>query len=229
MGTGLEASDFARIAENGFGDPQNSYAFSMHWFEDELYVGTVRNMLAMINFAPPPHPTRLDPWPVRAPRNLYELDLHAQVWRYRPADGRWERFYTSPTIARDDAEPGPRDIGYRHMTLFQGPRDPAPALYISSAASNSRGLGAHILRYRGADRPVTASRPVLGDREVSTLRTLRAFRDRLYMAPTGKGRAWNASGYPCVYETRDPLAGRWRAVSPPFFGDERNEALYCMA
>lgn len=226
---GLEASDFTRVAANGLGDPQNSYAFSMHWYEGELFVGTVRNMLAMINFAPPPHPTRLNPWPVRAPRNLYELDLRAQIWNYRPEQDAWSTLYVSPEISRADAEPGPRDIGYRHMTVFQSPRDRAPALYVSSASSNSRGIGAHILRYRAEGKEIDVSSPILGDQEVSTLRTLRVFRDRLYMAPTGKGRAWNASSHPCVYETRDPLLGKWIAVSEPYFGDPSNEAMYSMA
>jgi hypothetical protein len=226
---GLAATDFVRVAEHGFGDGQNSYAFSMSWSDDALTVGTVRNMLALIETAPPPNPTRLKPWPVRMHDDIYAaLDLRAQLWRYRPAADRWSLIFSSPMLEHPHAGPAPRDIGYRHMTRFQSSRDDAPALYVATAASGSRGRGAHVLRLAGDD-DVQVSAPVLGDRTVSTLRTLVGFRERVFMSPTGSGRAWNAADSPCVYESPDPIGGAWRAVSAPCFGDPSNDAMYCMA
>lgn len=226
---GLRGSDFICLASNGFGDPQNSYAFSMAWYGDELYVGTVRNMLALVDASPPPQPTNLDPWPVRTPRDLYSMDQRAQIWRYKPVTGTWSQVYVSPIVDGRDGKPVPRDIGYRYMVIYQGRNDDRPMLYVASASSNSRGLGTHLIRFSAEEGETGVSPPILGDPQISTLRELIAFKGRLYMSPTGKGRAWNAADRPCVYETDDPMSGEWRPVSEPFFGDDSNEAIYAMA
>ena len=43
---GLIAKNFRKISINGFGNPYNSYAHSLAWFRDHLYVGTTRAPLA---------------------------------------------------------------------------------------------------------------------------------------------------------------------------------------
>ena len=58
----LDVKDFAKIASCGFGDPHNSYAWSMEWFKGRLYVGTNRDILWM--FARMGDHTYLDPYPV---------------------------------------------------------------------------------------------------------------------------------------------------------------------
>ena len=35
------------LAQHGFGDPQNSYAWAMGWFKGKLYVGTGRRVLCV--------------------------------------------------------------------------------------------------------------------------------------------------------------------------------------
>ena len=93
----LEAKDFTRVASAGFGDPHNSHAWSMEWFQGRLYVGTSRDMLwvsrRMGNFS------YLDPYPVALPPRA-AMDLRAQIWRYTPETGRWEQDYTSPLRMR---------------------------------------------------------------------------------------------------------------------------------
>jgi hypothetical protein len=201
----------------------------MAWFQDHLYVGTLRNILALVKASPPKYPAGMIPWPVRVPENVFTLDLRAQIWRYDPATGRWDQAYVSPMMPGPDGKPVPRDIGYRCMAVFQGPEDSEPALYIATASSNTRGPGAHVLRLTETGGVITASPPGLGDQNVSTLRALVAFQGRLYTAPTGSGRAWNAADRPCVYESVDPIAGKWRPVSQPHFGDGTNDAIYEMA
>src|SRR5688572_12722358 len=39
----LRRADFAEVAPQGFGDRQNSWAWSMAWFQGKLYVGTQRS------------------------------------------------------------------------------------------------------------------------------------------------------------------------------------------
>ncbi len=223
------AHGFARVASNGFGDPQNSYAFSMGWLEDRLYVGTSRDILQLIKASPPKHPATMDPWPVEAPSNVFDMDLRARIWTYNPASREWKQIYASPMISAPGRPPAPRDIGYRCIAVVQGKSDRAPALYIATAASSSRGLGAHILRYTPQSGVTVVSQPGFGNAQVSTFRSLVSFRNRLYTSPAGSGRAWNAADRPCVYESPDPPYGQWRIVSQPHFGDATNEAMYCMA
>ena len=195
-----DGKEFECIAAQGFGDSQNSYAFSMAWHEGDLFVGTVRNMLALVNASPPPLPTNLVCWPVPTPKDLYEMDQRAQIWRYHSRTRQWSCLYTAPVIKGEGGLPVPRDIGYRHMVVFRGRQDSSPALYVAAASSSSRGKGTHILRC-GPGGVDVASEPVLGDRAISSLRELAVFRDRLYMSPTGRGRAWNAAESPRMYET----------------------------
>ena len=227
--TGGPQHGFSQVASHGFGDPQNSYAFSMSWLEGRLYVGTSRNILQLIKASPPKFPASMDPWPVEVPANVFDMDLRAQIWAYDPASGQWRQVYASPLVSRLGHAPAPRDIGYRCMAVVQGKSDRTPALYIATAASSSRGVGAHILRYTPQSGVTVVSRPGFGNPEVTTFRTLVGFRSRLYTAPAGSGRAWNAADRPVVFESQDPGSGRWVSVSEPHFGDAANEAMYCMA
>lgn len=225
----MAPTTFARVAYQGFGDPQNSYAFSMAWFAGGLHVGTVRNLLAMVSASPPADPARMHPWPVPVPDDLFELDLAAQIWRTSDPVSGWESEFASPLLDRADGEPAPRDIGYRCMTVFEGTSDRRPALYVATAASNSRGRGAHVLRITRNGEVTPVGTPGLGDGNVSTMRTLVAVDDLLFTSPAGSGRAWNAADSPAVYVTDDPLRKEWRAVSEPGFGNPDNDALYTMA
>jgi hypothetical protein len=89
----LDVKDFKKVATAGFGDPHNSYAWSMDWFQGRLYVGTGRDILWM--FGRMGGHAYLDPYPVPLlPRE--EMDLRGQIWRYTPKAGSWEQVYTSP-------------------------------------------------------------------------------------------------------------------------------------
>jgi hypothetical protein len=72
----LNVKDFTRVASAGFGDPHNSHAWSMEWFQRRLYVGTSRDMLwasrRMGNFS------YLDPYPVALPPRA-TMDLRADL------------------------------------------------------------------------------------------------------------------------------------------------------
>ena len=45
---GFSKSDFKLVAFGGFGDGCNSYTHSMAWFNDRLYVTTMRNNFALM-------------------------------------------------------------------------------------------------------------------------------------------------------------------------------------
>ncbi len=223
---GLRASDFTRIAGQGFGDPQNSYAHSMIEFQDHLYVGTSRHLLALLKLFPPADAAAMQPWPVKVPDSVEQLDLCAQIWRYDYDAARWEKLHTSPVINGRNSKPVPRDLGYRGMAVFQGRSDPSSALYVSALSSSGRGTGARILRSIDGAQFEPVSQPGLGNPNVSTFRSLVAFDDHLFAAPAGEGTTWNTTRAPIILRSADPVNDDWQLACTPGFGDPTNAGIF---
>jgi len=233
--SGLEEWDFAQVAKGGFGDPLNSFAHSMVWFGDHLYVGTTRaNLCIRKTIDPPPHYI----WPVKCPDDVYDLDRRSQIWRFDPRRGEWSRVFISPMVERTGGPPVTRDIGYRSMTVFQGQNDPSPALYVCTWAASRSGRPAIVMRSTDGESFVPVSAPRT-DRTLTTYRTLVSFRDRLYTTPTGRALGWqgsqnlgakaNESGAAVVLGSVDPSSEEWQVVSQPGFGDPTNTTVFEMA
>jgi len=133
-----------KIASNGFGDRQNSYAWSMAWFKDNLYVGTVRNMLclegATVDFYYPNlgyYKTQPEP-EMTCPADRYQLDLRAEIWRFTPGTSTWSRVYQSPADIANPRSPGrtvARDVGFRGMAVLREP-DGTETLYVGGVSAN---------------------------------------------------------------------------------------------
>jgi len=100
---GFDRGDFVRIAEGGFDNPMNNYAWSMTEFNGALYVGTARNFLGNIleileasGLMPPgfdlgeTHASG-DPWSYERAQ-----DMCGEIWRYH--EGNWERVYQSVAV-----------------------------------------------------------------------------------------------------------------------------------
>jgi hypothetical protein len=112
----------------GFGESQNSYAWSMAWFKGYLYVGTVRSE-ACVESATyqrfgigtySEHPNQY----VTCPASPYDMDLRAEIWRYNPVHPTWQRVYQSPADVPIAEAPGKivaRDIGFRGMVVYTDP------------------------------------------------------------------------------------------------------------
>src|SRR5678815_4002900 len=66
---GLEQYQFRLIASGGFGDPLNSYAHTMAWFCERLYVGTTRANLCLLKMH---MPIDFLCWPVKCPADVYD-------------------------------------------------------------------------------------------------------------------------------------------------------------
>lgn len=115
------------LAQNGFGDRNNSYAWSMDWFKGKLYVGTGRDELCVENaivqfYYPHSDYYTTNPSPnVSCTRNVFDLPLQAQIWQYTPPTatkaGQWLKVYTSPTESNpsDRGHKVARDLAYRGM------------------------------------------------------------------------------------------------------------------
>lgn len=143
----LTANDFHEVALQGFGDRANSWAWSMAWYKNRLYVGTNRNFDCFQEAAlsriflpyPPPDPDVLCPGsPPRLP--ALAPTLGAQIWSVDPSSttpltqSNWQEAYqdpaTIPMTVQKQAVFGPRDEGWRGMSVFNE-ADGTQALYIS--------------------------------------------------------------------------------------------------
>ena len=169
--------------------------------------------------------TNLQQWPVECPEDLYQLDMRAQIWRYAPSSG-WELVFQSPMVVGSDGDEVPRDIGYRGMTVFQGPRDKAPALYVATYAP-VKAKGTHILRSVDGQAFEPIPLPEEFGGFVTSIRLLVPFKGRLFTSPAGRSLGEpNSAGLPVVFESEDPERGGWRAVSQPGFGDPENFSVF---
>jgi hypothetical protein len=114
------------IAKDGFGERENSFAWSMGWFKHKLYVGTGRDVLCVENettqfFVPLEQKYSTTPsLNVRCPANPYEMDLRANIWQYTPNTHTWKRVYIAPTEnnPKDPNLSVSKDIAYRGMLTY---------------------------------------------------------------------------------------------------------------
>ena len=119
------------IAENGFGDPRNVYAWSMAHFRGRIYVGTGRQVVCVENqtidfFLRVSERYVTDPLPgATCPPDPYDMDLRAEIWEYTPRTGKWRRVYRSRADVPNPRASGKfvaRDIAFRGMTVFRDAR-----------------------------------------------------------------------------------------------------------
>lgn len=135
------------IAPEGFGDRQNSWAWSMAWFNGKLLVGTARSEQCVTdlsqhlvdpNFAyPPKDPDIVCPQdPTQPGPNL--LLAGAEIHSFDPSTGLWTMVYQSPlTVPVPNTSPTlmvPPDIGFRDMFIFEE-ADGTEALYVGGCSS----------------------------------------------------------------------------------------------
>ncbi len=221
---GLRQRDFERIAENGFGDGNNGYAYSAAWFKNRLFIGTSRANLCLLKFAMPF--VSINVWPVDCPYENYTPEFErtsarGEIWRYDPLLDHWQRCYQAPFLRGRDGSTFARDLGYRVMAVFQGESDSEPALYVVSW-SRSRGFGPDVLRSRDGETFETMPNPRFKSDDpnlvVTAIRTLVPFKGRLFTAPTGASQGnVNAAYCSLIFETRDPASGSWQSVNHPGF------------
>jgi SAM-dependent methyltransferase len=228
---GLTARNFRRISQNGFGDPLNAYPHSMIWFKDHLYVGTTRANLHLLWFTMGENVDRFAVWPVDHPADPYDLDLRGQIWRYHPATETWEQIYISPMLMGGEGFEVPLSIGFRGITVYQGKRDPEPALYCTTWAS-SKGPGPVLLRSADGRHFDQVGEPGLGDPTVATIRSVVPFQEKLFLSPTGTTRGKYLANVPeqmVILVSEDPAKGDWQLACEPFFGDTTNMGIFDMA
>jgi len=253
---GQDALGFSQLVKGGTDpktgeyDPHNSYAYSMAWFKDKLYVGTNRDMLALrkiqdiLGRRPLPE---MDPFPIEyTPSDPFwhddgdgefeegeGLDTRAQIWRYtpdpeNPETGKWERVYQADWIMTDPNTYVAEAVGYRNMIVFEEP-DGTEALYVSTFIAI--GDGAHLLRTETGNEnewEIVSNWFGLPKEEITSIRGLASFKEKLYASVAGPE---SSEEYIKVYESPDGFPDvdpntPWRSVSLAAFGDDHNKEIY---
>jgi hypothetical protein len=215
---------FDRINQPGFGDRQNSYAWSMAWFDGKLYVGTCRNfdcvtLATLDRNDPTKHTYSAQPDPcVDCTPDPNDLDLRAEIWCYDPGNGQWSRVYQSPADVPNPNAPGKfvaRDIGYRNMIVYSE-ADGSQALYVAGCSARDH-LGASIppprlLRTTDGTTfdEVPLSLPDIPGQTIAGFRAMAQFRGKLYMTAT-----YGLRGEGALLESDNPGGGGFRLVSDP--------------
>ena len=190
----LVRSNFKQPVPEGFGDRQNSWAWSMGWFNGKLLVGTNRANECVVKAAahlknpsvpyPPP-----DPNIVCAP-DPTDLPLQAEIWSWDPSSDVWSMVFQSPNdVPIPNTNPVKNtadDIGYRNMFVFTE-QSGTQALYVSACSARSiyPGIqGARILRsvdgVNFAPLPQDAG-TVLGDLESQCFRGAASYNGKFYI------------------------------------------------
>jgi hypothetical protein len=147
---GFDKEDFVKIAETGFGDPMNNYAFPMTRFQGDVYVGTNRNFLCQIlevlqdaGVIPPGYEFTHVTCPARDSWSHERAqDMCGEIWRYRNSE--WKLVYRSEPVFLPGylGLPGlppeggwvAREPGFRSMVTFIDKWD-EPAIYAASGIS----------------------------------------------------------------------------------------------
>jgi hypothetical protein len=222
----LRGGDFHRIAERGIDDPLNSYPHTMAWFRDHLYVGTTRANMALLKVH---NPAPLRCWPTNGPDDVYDLDLRAQIWRYAPGPGIWQRVFVSPRVVGTGGREVPREIGYRAMTVYKRPSTRLSGLYVGTW-SPARAERGPILMHSTDGVTFTTLAAPSDDASLNSYRTLTPAGGRLFTSPTGRvGGRHSVSASAHVLVTDDPVVRGWQAASEVGFGQSSNVTNFEMA
>ena len=132
----------ARIATNGFGDQANTEAWSMAWFNGQLYVGTGREVYcvtsadaAILAGLPGLYPPAIG----TCAADYHHLPLQAEIWQYTPATNTWLRVFQSPNSLTTTDNTGAtvataREMGIRSLTVVAEPGG-VTALYAGTVTS----------------------------------------------------------------------------------------------
>jgi hypothetical protein len=257
------AEDFAQIARTGFslvvdgdffggegfpnlapdpdGNPRNSYAWSMAWFEGQLYVGTVRDVLC---FEGSGALGDLGDCMRDDEGNLViGNEQRGEIWRYTPSlhdfglSGTWERIHQAPFLGFPLSLflPGrPRDVGYRNMLACDA--GGTERLYVTSF-----GFPGLVLFYDGFGfTPTSTSGLYASTRDlydqVADLgyRAMACFKGRLWTSPAGSFTDVDGTLHPVVLMNPDPAGGAaWQTVvdtqNDSALGDPGNGGIFQMA
>jgi hypothetical protein len=225
--SGETADRWEQVVGGGLGDRQNSTVWSMVWWKDRLYIGTLRSFIcwrAAIWENNLPNPPYYPPSDAAAdcPPDLADIPLRAEIWQYNPGRDSWKRVYRSPQNVPIPGRPGKfiaRDTGYRGMLVFPEP-DGTESLYVMGVSprevyGNSIELPPpRILRTidgTNFEEVPQKAGTFLGDLEYTSLRSGTIYKNKMYIS-NGSAR-----GEGILIESANPKRGnnKFRPVMDP--------------
>jgi hypothetical protein len=224
----------------GFGDRDNSWAWSMQWWRGRLFVGTSRayrcfsraSLARIAGFLfpyPPPDPDQ------DCTSDPADLDLQAEIWTWTPPApggdprGKWERIFQSPRNVPVPNQPTKfvaADVGFRGMAVHKE-KDGTESLYVAGVNTAALWGGTkvvpppRILRISFPDNdptkpPVVAPVPqdrgtFLGELTKGSFRSPTSYDGRLFILHG------TIQGAGVLLASDDPSQGNdaWREVGPP--------------
>lgn len=227
----LDAQSFRLVAPQGFGDRQNSVAWSMAWWKGSLYVGTSRSLRCVEAAAIAATYPELNTYPpkdaeIECTPAYQDLPLRAEIWRWTPGTTpAWVRVFQSPNDVPIPGHEGKfvaRDIGFRSMIVFTE-ADGSESLYaggVSSKSLNDPGFDSHLIPspriLRSTDGVTWTAVPqdpgtMLGEFERSSFRDMAIYKGRLYVV------GGTIRGEGVLLEAANPAGGNdnFRRVTPP--------------
>jgi hypothetical protein len=228
------ASAFVKIGEGGFGDPANSYSWSVLPFKGDLYVGTNRHhlhsMMEALTYMPgsPISPGMLpaDLLPDPPPGDpewftpVWAKAFQGEIWRYS-GENKWERVHQSGVFQLGDGRQVPVAYGYRALAEFKGYlyacgigtwMPPVPTNTILRSASGDPGTWQDV---SGIIRGTT------------NIRAITDWNGKLYVAASvNDGMIPGMGAGAVVFASEDPATKGWAPVSIPGFGGNNSEIYY---
>lgn len=221
----LTPKDFVQTGEQGFGDRQNSWPWSMRWWKGHLYVGTYRSFPCisqrMLQVAtnpfvfpyPPPNPN------VECAPTPEDIPMAAEIWRWTPESDFWERVFQSPVELANPDVPGkllPYELGIRTSAVHTDAGG-VEALYFGCVSTQPMWFGSlpppRILRtVDGVNFEAVPQTPgsFLGDLSDASHRSFTEFNGRLF------GLTGSVQGNGALIFSDDPKLGddAWRLAAP---------------
>jgi hypothetical protein len=231
--TRVSASDYGVnvIAQRGFGDPHNSYSWSMAWFRGKLYVGTARQEVCVEDltvdyYLPVADVYKTNPLPsTHCSSNPDKLSLRAEIWQYTPQTGRWRMVYISPVVRNPHNRHRyvARDFAYRGMVVYRDAHG-RPELYAGAVTLDevlpqlARNHPPVLLRTTdGVHFTAAAAKNVIvhnpfGLSRPMGFRSMVVWKGKLYVTLTG-----GLTGDGEVYQVDKPWSNHphFRVVTPP--------------
>jgi hypothetical protein len=226
----LGRDNFFMAALQGFGDRQNSWAWSMGWFNNQLFVGADRAetcvTAAKNNLANPSSPYPPTDPDILCPPMLSQLGpwLQAEVWSWNPVTNIWTMAFQSPLTVPMPAYPGvytAPDAGFRGIGTFTE-QSGTQALYVSgySASDVWPNLpGARLLRSTdGVHFSPVPQDPgtFMGTLHVKSFRDFAVYNSKMYLVAAGVAPAHSAPLGWELLEAANPEQGdnAFQVVSP---------------
>lgn len=137
-----EQPGVTQVNTGGFGDVHNTWAWSMAWFKNNLYVGVGREPYCITSATSAiqlQSPSLYPPLIGDCTADYHDLPLQAEIWQYNPATNIWKRAFQSENSlftveSSGKSVPTARDIGFRGLTIVNEPGG-VQALYAGSVTS----------------------------------------------------------------------------------------------